>query len=185
MCPDTFPSDVRTARLHNALEDTRHLLIDHINQTISELQNALIRVSATRVPLDNQLAQVALHELVADDPDARVRAATVMAVTAEFYGFTTDQLRGRRGTKSLTWARHIAMYLCRELADLSLPQIGHEFDRDHTTAMHGIRRIREELPISHRAQDEIRDLTVLIKRCAVTDALATVRKPTPRPRRVA
>jgi chromosomal replication initiation ATPase DnaA len=134
-------SDARTVRLHRALEDTRRLLLDHIDRTIGELQHALTRASASRIPLGNQLAEVAWQELVGNDPEPEVEihANTVMTVTAEFYGFTPNEFRSTRGAKSLCRARHIAMHLCRELTELSLPEIGREFDRDHTTVMHGDR----------------------------------------------
>lgn len=172
----TPASDTRTERLHRALEETRQLLVDHVDRVIRELRGALVHVAASRVPLDSRLAEVALNELVGNDPEVRFGARTVMTVTAEFYGFTLEEFRGGRGPNSLCRARQIAMYLCRELTDLSLPRIGQEFDRDHTTAMHAVRKIGHEVVEAQRTRDQVRDLTVLIKRRAAMDALRDARR---------
>ncbi len=177
-------ADFRTVRLHQALEDTRRLLIDHVDRTIGELQHALDYVSAGRSPLDSQLAEVALQELVGNDPEVPIRADTIMTVVGEFYGFTLDEIRGARGVNSLCRARHIAIHLCRELTDLSLPRIGREFDRDHTTAMHADRKIRHEITDDPRMRDQVQNLTVLIKRRAAVDVMHGARTGVPR-RRVA
>lgn len=165
------PSDVRTLRLHRALDETRRLLVDHIERSISELQTALTNVAAARSPLDGQLAEVALAELVGSGVEPKVDAACVMAATAEYFDLTVDELRGRRGVKHIAQARQIAMYLCRELTDLSLPGIGRVFDRDHTTVMHAVRKIREEVAVGGNASSGVSGLTVLIQRRAARGAL--------------
>lgn len=180
----TIPvSDVRTARLHRDLNDIRGLLIDHIDRIIRELQNALTHVSASRIPLDSHLAEIALQELVGGDPEVRIQADTVMVVTAEYFRYTAGELRGARGTNTLCRARQIAMYLCRELTGLSLPAIGSEFDRDHTTVMHAVRKIRDEVAAGGQVREQARDLAGLVKKQAAMDALQDVRSRLGEPRR--
>lgn len=169
-------TDARTARLHRALTETQQLLTEHIERTITELHHALDYVVTGRSPLDSRLAEVALDELVGGDVEVRVHASTVMAVTAEYYGVAASELSGRRGMKQVAHARQVAMYLCRELTALSLPQIGGEFDRDHTTVMHGVRKIRELVAVDERAGREVRELTGLVTKQGGLDALQRVRR---------
>lgn len=165
-------SDARAARLHRALDEARQLLIEHIDCTVSELQSALAYVATSRAPLDNQLAESAWQELTSSGVEVHVRVATVMAVTAEYFELTTDEFRATRGANPVARARQIAMYLCRELTDLSLPRIGREFDRDHTTVMHAVRKIRQQVVDGGRVAGQVRDLTMLIKKRA---AMTTTR----------
>jgi chromosomal replication initiator protein len=168
--------DVWAARLHRVLDETRDLLVDHIDRTITELHNALTHVAASRVPLDGKLAEIALQELVQGEDQVRVRPGTVIAVTAEFFGATVEELRGAmRGSNSLARARQIAVYLCRELTDISLSRIGQEFGRDHTTVMHAVRKIRREIAEVQCTSEQVGDLTGLIKRHAAMDALRHTR----------
>ena len=89
-----------------------------------------------------------LRDLIRD-AGPRSRAATIMAVTAEYFAVTLDELCGQSSSQVLS-ARQIAMYLCRELTDLTLPKIGQTFGgRDHTTVMHADRR---SAPMAERRQ---------------------------------
>lgn len=171
----TDPTDAHTERLRRALEDVRRQLTGHINDTIDELQNALTHVSASRVPLSSKLAEVALAELVESDQNATVRPALVIATTAEFHDITTDELTGPTRTKTVAQARQMAMWLCRDLTDLSLPRIGAKFDRDHTTVMHAIRKIQHDADTNPTVAQQLADLTTLIRRQAAMTALRGAR----------
>jgi chromosomal replication initiator protein len=90
-----------------------------------------------------------------------------MATTAEFFDVTIDDLCGPGKTKALATARQIAMYLCRELTDMSLPKIGQTFGgRDHTTVMHADKKIRKEMAERRRIYDQVQELTFRIKQRA-------------------
>jgi chromosomal replication initiator protein len=85
-------------------------------------------------------------------------------VTAEFYSVSIDDLCGPGKTKALALSRQIAMYLCRELTDLSLPRIGQAFGgRDHTTVMHADRKIRQQMAERRSLYNQIAELTNRIK----------------------
>ena len=95
-----------------------------------------------------------LRDLIRDPVANDIDAATIMAVTAEYFGVTLDELCGPVKTKQIASARQIAMYLCRELTDLTLPKIGQTFGgRDHTTVMHADKKIRTE---TRRAPADLR-----------------------------
>ena len=130
--------------------DVLEFIAERIERNIRELEGALIRVTAfaslNRQPVDTQLAEIVLRDLIPDSSASEITAPTIMAVTSDFFGVTMDDLCGPGKTKALAQARQIAMYLCRELTDLSLPRIGQTFGgRDHTTVMHADKKIRNEI----------------------------------------
>ncbi|MCW2740148.1 MAG: dnaA, partial [Blastococcus sp.] len=75
-----------------------------------------------------------LKDLISDEQGPQITAAIIMAATAEYFSVTMDELQGANRSRTLFNARQIAMYLCRELTELSLPRIGASFGgKDHTT----------------------------------------------------
>ncbi|EHY89663.1 chromosomal replication initiator protein DnaA [Saccharomonospora azurea] len=143
-----------------------------IEANIRELEGALIRVTAfaslNQQPVDVGLAEIVLRDLIPTDAQApEISASTIMRVTAEFFDVTLDDLCGPGKTKALATARQIAMYLCRELTDMSLPRIGQTFGgRDHTTVMHADKKIRKEMAERRRIYDQVQELTSRIKQRA-------------------
>jgi chromosomal replication initiator protein len=142
-----------------------------IEHNIRELEGALIRVTAfaslNRQPVDLGLAEIVLRDLIPDSQVPEISASTIMAVTAEFFSVSLDDLCGPGKTKALAQARQISMYLCRELTDLSLPKIGQTFGgRDHTTVMHADKKIRKEMAERRRIYDQVQELTSRIKQRA-------------------
>ncbi|WP_216212298.1 chromosomal replication initiator protein DnaA [Amycolatopsis aidingensis] len=142
-----------------------------IEANIRELEGALIRVTAfaslNQQPVDVGLAEIVLRDLIPDSQAPEISAPTIMGVTAEFFDVTVDDLCGPGKTKALATARQIAMYLCRELTDMSLPRIGQTFGgRDHTTVMHADKKIRKEMAERRRIYDQVQELTSRIKQRA-------------------
>ena len=140
-----------------------------ISTNIRELEGALIRVTAfaslNRQQVDLSLAEIVLKDLIPTTARPRSPRPTIMAQTAAYFGLThRGPVRARRRSRVLVTARQIAMYLCRELTDLSLPKIGQQFGgRDHTTVMHADRKIRQlmaerrsHLQPGHRATNRIK-----------------------------
>ncbi|HEU0089820.1 MAG TPA: chromosomal replication initiator protein DnaA [Pseudonocardiaceae bacterium] len=154
-----------------APDDVLEFIAARIERNIRELEGALIRVTAfaslNRQPVDTQLAEIVLRDLIPDAQAHEIGAPMIMAVTAEFFGVTIEDLCGPAKTKQLAQARQIAMYLCRELTDLSLPRIGQIFGgRDHTTVMHAEKKIRKEMAERRRTYDQVQELTSRIKQRA-------------------
>jgi chromosomal replication initiator protein len=142
-----------------------------VEANIRELEGALIRVTAfaslTQQPVDVGLAEVVLRDLIPDSHAPEITAPTIMGVTSEFFDVSLDDLCGPGKTKALATARQIAMYLCRELTDMSLPKIGQTFGgRDHTTVMHADKKIRKEMAERRRIYDQVQELTSRIKQRA-------------------
>ena len=155
----------------NVPAEVLEFIADRIERNIRELEGALIRVTAfaslNRQPVDVQLAEIVLRDLIPDSQAPEITASTIMVVTTEFFGVTIDDLCGPGKTKALAQARQISMYLCRELTDLSLPKIGQTFGgRDHTTVMHADKKIRKEMAERRRVYDQVQELTSRIKQRA-------------------
>jgi chromosomal replication initiator protein len=147
--------------------DVLELIASSIERNIRELEGALIRVTAfaslNKTPIDKSLAEIVLRDLIADAGTMQISTATIMAATAEYFETTVEELRGPGKTRALAQSRQIAMYLCRELTDLSLPKIGQAFGRDHTTVMYAEKKIRGEMAERREVFDHVKELTTRIR----------------------
>ncbi|MFF0144427.1 chromosomal replication initiator protein [Amycolatopsis sulphurea] len=151
--------------------DVLEFIASRVEANIRELEGALIRVTAfaslNQQPVDVGLSEIVLRELIPDSHAPEITSPTIMGVTAEFFDVTLEDLCGPGKTKALATARQIAMYLCRELTDMSLPKIGQTFGgRDHTTVMHADKKIRKEMAERRRIYDQVQELTSRIKQRA-------------------
>ncbi|WP_457134408.1 chromosomal replication initiator protein DnaA [Mycobacteroides abscessus] len=148
-------------------DDVLELIASRIERNIRELEGALIRVTAfaslNKSPIELSLAEIVLRDLIPDANAIQISAATIMAVTAEYFDTTVEELRGPGKTRALAQARQIAMYLCRELTDLSLPKIGQTFGRDHTTVMYADKKVRGEMAQRREVFDHVKELTARIR----------------------
>lgn len=180
---DVQPPDLETRiaiLLKKAAADGTHvdhavleLIASQFESSIRELEGALIRVSAysslINEPITLEVAQVALRDLLPNGGEVTISAAAIKDAAAEYFDITLDQLTGAGKTRQVAHARQLAMYLCRELTDLSLPKIGDEFGgKDHTTVMYADRKIRKEMTENRGTYDEIQVLTQMIKNQART-----------------
>lgn len=152
----------------NAPDDVLEYIASKIFTNIRELEGALIRVTAfaslNRQPVDMALAEIVLKDLIPNDSSPSINAASIMAQTAAYFSLTVDDLCGTSRSRVLVNARQIAMYLCRELTELSLPKIGQTFGgRDHTTVMHADRKIRELMAERRSIYNQVNELTSRIK----------------------
>jgi chromosomal replication initiator protein len=152
-------------------DDVLSFIAERIERNIRELEGALIRVTAfaslNRQPVDTQLAEIVLRDLIPDSGASEITTSVIMGVIAEFFGVTMDDLCGPGRTKAHSQPRQIAMYLCRELTDLSLPRIGETFGgRDHTTVMHADKKIRNEIAQRRKTFEQVQELTARIKQRA-------------------
>ena len=146
-------------------------IASRIQTNIRELEGALIRVTAfasiNRQEVDLTLAEIVLKDLIPEGGDPEVTAGLIIAQTASYFGFSIEELCGPSRTRALVTARQIAMYLCRELTDLSLPKIGQQFGgRDHTTVMNADRRIRKDLAERRNVFHQVTELTTRVKQQA-------------------
>ncbi|GLW54295.1 chromosomal replication initiator protein DnaA [Kitasatospora phosalacinea] len=155
----------------NAPADVLEFIASRITRNIRELEGALIRVTAfanlNRAPVDLELAGIVLKDLIPggdEDAGLEITAQVIMQQTAAYFGLGVEDLCGSSRSRVLVTARQIAMYLCRELTDLSLPKIGAQFGgRDHTTVMHADRKIRSLMAERRSIYNQVTELTNRIK----------------------
>jgi chromosomal replication initiator protein len=152
----------------NAPPEVLEYIASRISTNIRELEGALIRVTAfaslNRQSVDLQLAEIVLKDLIPEAQGPEITAATIMGQTASYFGLSIDDLCGTSRSRVLVTARQIAMYLCRELTELSLPKIGQQFGgRDHTTVMHAERKIRSLMAERRSIFNQVTELTNRIK----------------------
>ena len=154
-----------------APDDVLEYIASKISTNIRELEGALIRVTAfaslNRQPVDMGLAEIVLKDLILDESVPEITATIIMAQTAAYFSLTIDDLCGTSRSHAFVNARQIAMYLCRELTDLSLPKIGQTFGgRDHTTVMHADRKVRTLMAERRSIFNQVTELTNRIKQQA-------------------
>jgi chromosomal replication initiator protein len=157
----------------NAPPEALEYIASRISTNIRELEGALIRVTAfaslNRQSVDLQLAEFVLKDLIVETHGPDITAATIMGQTASYFGLSIDDLCGTSRSRVLVTARQIAMYLCRELTDMSLPKIGQQFGgRDHTTVMHAERKIRSLMAERRAIYNQVTELTNRIKQQALS-----------------
>jgi chromosomal replication initiator protein len=158
----------------NAPPEVLEYIASRISTNIRELEGALIRVTAfaslNRQSVDLQLAEIVLKDLIPEAQGPQITIATIMGQTASYFGLSIDDLCGTSRSRVLVTARHIAMYLCRELTDLSLPKIGQQFGgRDHTTVINADRKIRKLMAERQSVFTQVTELTTRIKNQARTN----------------
>jgi chromosomal replication initiator protein len=175
---DVQPPDLETriAILRKKAETDRlgvspevlELIASKVQSNIRELEGALIRVSAfaslQRSSADSAMAEMVLKDLFPDDREQEVSVQLIMDEVADYFSLTVEDLCSPSRSRQLVTARQIAMYLARELTDLSLPRIGKAFGgRDHTTVMHAKQKIAGLMQERRTIYDQVQELTNRIK----------------------
>ncbi len=148
--------------------DVLEFIASKIQTNIRELEGALIRVTAfanlNRQEVDLTLAEIVLRDLIPEGAEPEITAGVIIAQTAAYFGISIEDLTGPSRGRHLVQARQIAMYLCRELTNLSLPKIGHQFgNRDHTTVMYADRKINQLLAERRSVFNQVSELTNRVK----------------------
>jgi chromosomal replication initiator protein len=134
-----------------------------VSDNIRELEGALTRVTAwsalNRRDIDLETAQRVLQDIVTTDEPVPLGPEVIIRTTATSYGFSIEDVLSSSRRQPLVLCRQIAMYLCRELTDLSLPKIGEHFNRDHTTVLHSVEKVKRILRSDRAVFDRVNQLT--------------------------
>jgi len=136
---------------------------------VREMEGAVIRIIAyrdlsKRPTVDIDMVEKVTRDLFPDQSLRPVSVSTIQRETCRQYGITHAELVGSKRTQSIVYPRQIAMYLSRELTDLSLPMIGREFGgRDHTTVMHACAKIQKLMGSQRDVWNQIQQLTNIIR----------------------
>lgn len=149
-------------------DDVLEYIATKVSSNIRELEGTLIRVTAfanlNRTPADMTLVQTVLKDLITLDEDNVIAPVDIINHTASYFKLTVDDLYGSSRSQAVATARQIAMYLCRELTNLSLPKIGQLFgNRDHTTVMYANKKITDLMKERRSIYNQVTELTSRIK----------------------
>jgi len=145
-------------------------IAEAITDNIRELEGALTRVAAfatlTKEPLSAEMAQGVLADLLTEHQPRSITPQVVLDATAKLFGIAVEDVIGKARTRDLVDARHIAMYVCRQLTNppLSFPQIAKAFGgRDHTTVMNAVQRIERDMKERRKTFDRVNELTTMVR----------------------
>ena len=177
LCVDVQPPDLETRIAILQLKAERERITvpatviefaaSKFDQSVRELEGALVRVAAwselTGQPIDVALAERALEDLI-PQTQHDIPPPLILDETAKYFSLSSADLMSKSRSRPLTQARHIAMYLTRECTGLSLLKIGEIFGgRDHTTVLHGIRKVEDEMRARDATFRQVQDLTRIIR----------------------
>jgi chromosomal replication initiator protein len=159
---------VKTDAIH--VPDTQVLtfIASRISTNIRELEGALTRVvafsSLTARPMTVELAQDVLKDVFPQGEMPEISVEQIQQTVVERFGMTMQELTGDRRSQQIVYPRQVAMYLCRELTDSSLPKIGKKFGgRDHTTVIHATSKIAKLIKEDRNVYELVQELTARIK----------------------
>ena len=150
-------------------DDVMEYIASHVTANIRELEGALIRASAAASmkkppePITLTEAETYLKDLLSDTGGAEITSALVLATVAKYFDVSIEDMQSKSRTRTLTNARQVAMYLLRELTEMSLPRIGNDLGgRDHTT-MHAVRKVSAQMAERQTIFNQVTELTNLIR----------------------
>ena len=148
--------------------DILEFMASKVSSNIRELEGILIRVTAfanlNRSPVDMELVQTVLKDVIALGEDSVISPVEIINQTAEYFKLPIEDIYGSSRSQAVAIARQIAMYLCREMTDLSLPKIGQLFgNRDHTTVMYANRKITQLMKERRSIYNQVTELTSRIR----------------------
>ncbi len=149
-------------------DDVLEYMAARVASNIRELEGTLIRVTAyaalNRQRIDMALVQAILKDVVPLGQDNIIAPIDIINAVASYYKFTADDLYGSSRTQAVALARQIAMYLCREQTNLSLPKIGQLFGgRDHTTVMYANNKVNDLMKERRYVYNQITEILGRIK----------------------
>jgi chromosomal replication initiator protein len=147
--------------------DVLDFIAEKVQSNIRELEGSLNRLLAharhMQQPVTVELAARALHDLVSPGATGRtVTSSAILLAVGRYYGINADDLKSRSRHKQIVGPRQIAMYLLREDAHLSTPDIGRLLDRDHTTVLHALKQISGDIARDGPSRAAVRGIREVI-----------------------
>ncbi len=170
---DIAPPDLETriailrkkAQLENldVPDDVMVFIADKVGSNIRELEGALNRVIAYSTLTENiinvDMAVEALKDMLNNSKAVIINSKTIQEAVSRYFHLKTDELKSKKRSRDVSFPRQIAMHLCREMTDMSLPKIGDEFGgRDHTTVIHACEKINHDLENSAELRRTVEDI---------------------------
>ncbi len=158
-------AELESTEIDNQIHE---FIAQNIKSNIRELEGALTKIIAfahlSKSEITMELAAEALKDIVKTKKTQQLNYETIKKVVAHYYNIKITELNSKKRTRAITYPRQIAMYLCRELTNMSLPKIGEVFGgRDHTTVMHACDKIINDLKENENLTEQINQLIEQIK----------------------
>lgn len=141
-------------------------IASNVETNIRELEGALNRVTAFSQLGNSSINMDIAKNILGEYKSSSTKIYTVDEIktyVSDFFGISVEDLMSQKRTKEISYARQLAMYICRNLLDLSLPKVGKSFDRDHSTALHAINKIEKEIKINNNVKNDYSDIVQNIK----------------------
>lgn len=143
-------------------------IAENVDSNIRELEGALLRIVAfsnlTGKTVDLQMAKNVLRSILDQKKKIVIDSNRIKNIISDHYGVSVEDLDSKKRPKDIAYARQVAMYLCREMTDMSLPKIGADFGgRDHTTVIHAVDKISSEIKADSATKKTIQDLKRKVK----------------------
>ena len=147
-------------------DDMLELIAGRIESNIRELEGSLIRVNAyarlNNCAINEEVISRALHDIAVVRDPKRITPDLIIDCVADYYGLSAALLRGNSRKKEIATARHIAVYLTREMTQMSLPRIGGAFGRDHSTIINSCEKVTQMMEDSAQVRSAVADLKKII-----------------------
>ena len=142
------------------------MIANRVDSNIRELEGSLIRVSAyaklNNCPIDENVVASALKDITVVRDPKRINAEMIINCVSDYYKLDPAQIRGDSRKKEIARARHVAVYLTREMTEMSLPRIGDEFGRDHSTILNSCDKVGKMLEQESEMKETIANLKKII-----------------------
>ena len=150
-------------------DDVAEFIASNVDSDIRALEGALIRVTAywslNHVPATIETAKLAIRDLMTGKGAKEITPEMIIDCTAQYFSLTSEDLLSANRSRTVVGPRQIAMYLCRELTDLSLPQVGAAFGgRDHTTVMHANKKVAASMKEDTQTFKSVSDISDAVRR---------------------
>jgi chromosomal replication initiator protein len=160
-------SKLSSAIIGGVPSDVLDFIAQKVQSNIRELEGSLNRLLAharhMQQPVTVDLAARALHDLVAPGPSGRsLTPSAILFAVGRYYGVNADELKGKSRHKQIVVPRQIAMYLLREEAHLSTPDIGRLLNRDHTTVLHALKQVLNDIARDGPSRAAVRGIREVI-----------------------
>jgi chromosomal replication initiator protein len=142
-------AEIEGIEITEDVDQVIYTIAEKIKYNVRELEGAFTRIISFSVimkkPITMSLAKTTLNDIISSS-DMKINMNTIKSEVAKYYGITIKDMDSAKRSRNLVVPRQIAMYLCKEMTDNSLPQIGKEFGgRDHTTVLHACKKVNSNL----------------------------------------
>ena len=154
----------------NLSDDVCNYIAINVTNNVRQIEGTVKKILAYRdlndMPLDLPNISRAIDDMFKSEGNALPTPSLIISQVCKFYSVDEATLRGNQKSKGIAEARQVAMYLIRKLTNLSLPDIGKEFGKDHSTVLYNIRKVESTLKKGDASlQNNIRDITANINSC--------------------